>query len=228
MLFSGRRGSTLKFAGAKWAALVESRESRRGLPEDRSRRPWCRPATEGEILKLLASTEAHFTQPPPASPRPPRWSKNPRRARALAGAPPTPRSSPPYRTRVRGGGRRARSSRRELGNARHRQAGAFFPDDHDVDFTAQLEESLDKVEEGDGTWMLSAKVQQARSTRTSASEDRDDGQQDRGDTGEKCPGIAASRSLEKWARLRQVPGVLGYPDCQYTKAPGRGREKPAE
>ena len=144
------QGSKLKFAGFT-AVYVESREESDAVPEE-EQEAIVPPLTEGEILKLLElDPKQHFTQPPP------RFTE----------------ASLVKTLEERGIGRPSTYAQiistiqdreyvlREKGTLFPTELGMlvtdrlvpFFPEIMDLDFTAQLEESLDQVEEGDTDWV---------------------------------------------------------------------------
>jgi len=144
------QGSKLKFAGFT-AVYIESREESDAVPEE-EQEAVVPPLTEGEILKLMAlDPKQHFTQPPP------RYTE----------------ASLVKTLEERGIGRPSTYAqiistiqdreyvRREKGTLFPTELGMlvtdrlvpFFPEIMDLDFTAQLEESLDQVEEGDTDWV---------------------------------------------------------------------------
>jgi DNA topoisomerase I len=218
------QGSTLKFAGFT-AVYVESREESEAVPEE-EQEAVVPPLSEGEILKLLAlDPKQHFTQPPP------RYTE----------------ASLVKTLEERGIGRPSTYAqiistiqdreyvRREKGTLFPTELGMlvtdrlvpFFPEIMDLDFTAQLEEQLDEVEEGDADWVrlvgtfntqLDKDIRKAKK----GIPDNKIGE----DTGEKCPDCGKP-VLEKWGRFGKFLACSGYPECKYTKDLG-GREKPAD
>ena len=216
------QGSTLKFAGFT-AVYVESREESDAVPEE-EQEAVVPPLTEGEILKLLAlDPKQHFTQPPP------RYTE----------------ASLVKTLEERGIGRPSTYAqiistiqdreyvRREKGTLFPTELGMlvtdrlvpFFPEIMDLDFTAQLEESLDKVEEGDADWVeLVGQVQQAVRQGHPQGQEGDAGQQGRrGDRGEACPDCGKP-VVEKWGRFGKFLACSGYPGLQVHQGPERPRE----
>ncbi len=218
------QGSTLRFRGFM-AVYVESREeSETTEDEAESVVP---PLTEGEILKLLAlDPKQHFTQPPP------RYTE----------------ASLVKTLEERGIGRpstyaQIMSTIQERGYV-HRERGTLFPTDlgmqvndllvphfpevMDVEFTAQLEESLDKIEEGDADWVKTVEAFYKQFARDLKSAGRNMDNLKRGmETGEACP-ECGKPLVEKWGRFGKFLACSAYPECKYTKDLGGGREKPAD
>ena len=96
-----------------------------------------------------------------------------------------------------------------------------FPDIFEVAFTAQMEESLDEIEEGDRKWVdtvrefykpLEADLKQAGIEM----EDFKAGKP----TDETCPKCGEGHLLEKWGRFGRFFACERYPDCKYTRNPG--------
>jgi DNA topoisomerase-1 len=217
-------GSTLRFAGFM-AVYEESREeSAEGADEPESEVP---PLEVGETLKLLAlDPKQHFTQPPP------RYTE----------------ASLVKTLEERGIGRPSTYAqilstiqdrdyvRREKGTLFPTELGLqvtdllvpHFPEVMDVEFTAQLEESLDRIEEGDAEWVDTVEAfykQFARDLKRAGKkmENFKVGQE----TGEACPECGQAL-LKKWGRFGSFLACSSYPECRYTKDLGGGRERPAD
>ncbi len=216
--------ATLKFAGFT-AVYVESREESDAVPEE-EQEAVVPPLTEGEILKLLAlDPKQHFTQPPP------RYTE----ASLVKTLEERGIGRPSTYAQILSTIQDREYARREKGTLFPSELGMlvtdrlvpFFPEIMDVDFTAQLEESLDLVEEGDADWVkLVGKfnTQLDKDIRKAKKDMPDDKVGE--DTGEKCPDCGKP-VLEKWGRFGKFLACSGYPDCKYTKDLG-GREKPAD
>ena len=218
------QGSTLKFAG-HMAVYVESREESDAVPEE-EQEAVVPPLTEGERLKLLAlDPKQHFTQPPP------RFTE----ASLVKTLEERGIGRPSTYAQILSTIQDREYARREKGTLFPSELGMlvtdrlvpFFPEVMDIDFTAQLEESLDKVEEGGADWVklvgtfntqLDKDIRKAKK----GMPDNKVGE----DTGEKCP-ECGKPVLEKWGRFGKFLACAGYPDCKYTKDLG-GREKPAD
>ncbi len=219
------QGSTLKFPGFM-AIYVESREEPDQTSEDEAESV-VPPLEVGEILKLLAlDPKQHFTQPPP------RYTE----------------ASLVKTLEERGIGRPSTyaqilSTIQDRGYV-HREKGTLFPTElgmqvndllvphfpevMDVEFTAQLEESLDKIEEGDADWVDTVGAfyrQFARDLKRAGvkMENVKVGQE----TGEACPDCGKP-ILKKFGRFGSFLACSAYPECKYTKDLGGGREKPAD
>ena len=96
-----------------------------------------------------------------------------------------------------------------------------FPHIFEVAFTAQMEESLDEIEEGDRKWVetvrefyrpFEADLKEAGITM----EDFKAGKP----TDETCPKCSEGKLLEKWGRFGRFFACERYPDCKYTRNPG--------
>jgi len=96
-----------------------------------------------------------------------------------------------------------------------------FPHIFEVAFTAQMEESLDEIEEGDRKWVetvrefyrpFEADLKEAGITM----EDFKAGKP----TDETCPKCSEGKLLEKWGRFGRFLACERYPDCKYTRNPG--------
>ena len=131
-----------------------------------------------------------------------------------------------------------RYARREQRHARSRPTSAcrsptcwcpHFPEVMDVEFTAQLEESLDKIEEGDADWVETVEAfykqfSQATSRRPAR---RWTTSRSGVDAGQACPDCGKPL-LEKWGRFGKFLACSAYPDCKFTKDLSGGRERPAD
>jgi DNA topoisomerase-1 len=219
------QGSTLKFAGFM-AVYVESREETEVPPEEEAESQ-VPPLDQGEVLALLAlHPRQHFTQPPP------RFTE----------------ASLVKTLEERGIGRPSTYAqilstildreyvRREKGTLFPTELGLqvtdmlvpHFPEVMDVEFTAQLEESLDKIEEGDADWVETVAAfykefakDLARAGRKM--EDLKEGVK----TGEACPDCGKGL-VEKWGRFGKFLACSAYPDCKFTKDLAGAREKPPD
>ncbi len=92
---------------------------------------------------------------------------------------------------------------------------AAFPDIMDVGFTAQMENDLDKVEEGQRDWVALLKSFYEPFSRrlTQASRIIDEMQQEPTDL--ECP-LCGRELMVKLARKGEFLGCSGYPECPYT------------
>ncbi len=218
-------GSALRFPGFM-ALYVESREETAETPEEDSEAV-VPPLEVGEVLKLLAlDPKQHFTQPPP------RYTEaslvKTLEERGIGR--PSTYAQILSTIQDRGYVRRDRGTLfpTELGMQVNDLLVPYFPEVMDVEFTAQLEESLDKIEEGDADWVDTVGEfykQFARDLKTAGKqmENIKVGQE----TGESCP-ECGSALLKKWGRFGSFLACSAYPECKYTKDLGGGREKPAD
>jgi len=218
------QGSTVRFRGFM-AVYVESREETEPAEDDAE--SVVPPLEVGEVLELLAlDPKQHFTQPPP------RYTE----------------ASLVKALEEQGIGRPSTyaqilSTIQDRGYV-HRDKGTLFPTDlgmqvndllvphfpevMDVEFTAQLEESLDKIEEGEADWVKTVEAfykQFARDLKSAGKkmENVKVGQV----TGEACPDCGQPL-VKKFGRFGSFVACSAYPDCKYTKDLGGGREKPAD
>ncbi len=93
----------------------------------------------------------------------------------------------------------------------------FFPDIMDVEFTAQMEDSLDKIEDGERAWGDTVKEFYARfepELRRAEKEMRN--VKAATETGEACP-ECGQPLLERWGRFGKFLACSAYPDCRYTR-----------
>jgi DNA topoisomerase I len=219
------QGSTLRFPGFT-AVYVESREESEQVPEEESESV-VPPLQVGEILKLLAlDPKQHFTQPPP------RYTE----ASLIKALEEQGIGRPSTYAQIlstiqeRGYARRERSTLfpTELGMQVNDLLVPHFPEVMDVEFTAQLEESLDKIEEGDADWVdtVGAFYKQFSRDLKSAGKTMDNIKAGL-ETGESCP-ECGKPLLKKFGRFGSFLACSAYPECKYTKDLGGGGEKPAD
>ncbi len=217
------QGSTLRFPGFV-AVYVESQDESEASGEE-AEAATVPPLTVGEVLKLGAlDPKQHFTQPPP------RYTEA-----ALVKA-----------LEERGIGRPSTYAqiistiqdrgyvRRERGTLYPTELGLqvtdllvpFFPEIMDVEFTAQMEESLDKIEEGDSPWVETVgKFYKRFAKDLKAASGKMKNLKGGAETDESCPQCGNSL-LERWGRYGKFLACSGYPECKYTKdlsGNGRGR-----
>jgi DNA topoisomerase-1 len=96
-----------------------------------------------------------------------------------------------------------------------------FPDILEVAFTAQMEESLDEIEEGDRKWVETVREFYgpfAKDLKQAGleMEDLKKGKP----TDETCPQCGEGKLLERWGRFGRFLACERYPDCKYTRNPG--------
>jgi DNA topoisomerase-1 len=115
----------------------------------------------------------------------------------------------------------------DLGETVNKLLVEAFPDIFEVAFTAQMEESLDEIEEGDRKWVetvrefykpLEADLKQAGIEAPDFKAGKP--------TDETCPKCGEGKLLEKWGRYGRFLACERYPDCKYTRNPGESA--PAE
>jgi DNA topoisomerase I len=218
------QGSTLKFAGFM-AVYVESREESDTTPEE-EQESVVPPLTEGEILKLLAlDPKQHFTQPPP------RFTE----ASLVKTLEEEGIGRPSTYAQILSTIQDREYVRREKGTLFPTELGMqvndmlvpYFPEIMDVEFTAQLEESLDKIEEGDADWVKTVETFHKQFVKDLKRAGKGmDNFKGGVDTGQPCP-ECGKPLVEKWGRFGKFLACSAYPECKYTKDLG-GREKPAD
>ncbi len=205
-------GSTIKFPGFM-ALYIE------GEDEEQENEHELPPLQEGERLELrFLSPAQHFTQPPP---RYTEASLVKTMERQGIGRPST--YSPTIET-ILGRGYVLKEKKAlkptELGFIVSDQLEDYFPEIIDVDFTARLEDQLDKVEVGELSWLhvlrefyepFQARLKNAEETMQKiAIEDEE--------TGEVCP-RCGKNLVKKHGRYGPFYACPGFPDCRYTMQP---------
>jgi DNA topoisomerase-1 len=219
------QGSTLKFAGFM-AVYVESREESEAAAEEEAESV-VPPLEVGEVLKLLSlDPKQHFTQPPP------RYTEaslvKTLEERGIGR--PSTYAQILSTIQDRGYVRREKGTLfpTELGMQVNDLLVPHFPEVMDVEFTAQLEESLDKIEEGDADWVdtVGAFYKQFARDLKSAGKKMENVKVGH-ETGEACP-ECGKPIVKKFGRFGSFLACSAYPECKYTKDLGGGREKPAD
>ena len=218
------QGSTLKFAGFM-AVYVESREESDAPPEE-EQEAVVPLLTEGEVLKLLAlDPKQHFTQPPP------RYTE----ASLVKTLEEEGIGRPSTYAQILSTIQDREYVRRDKGTLVPTELGMqvndmlvpYFPEVMDVEFTAQLEESLDKIEEGEADWVKTVESFHKQFVKDLKRAGKGmDNFKGGVDTGQPCPDCGKPL-VEKWGRFGKFLACSAYPDCKYTKDLG-GREKPAD
>ncbi len=219
------QGSTLKFQGFM-AVYVESRVEGETIPDEENE-AIVPPLEVGEVLKLLAlDPKQHFTQPPP------RYTE----ASLIKTLEEQGIGRPSTYAQIlstiqdRGYVRRERGTLfpTELGMQVNDLLVPHFPEVMDVEFTAQLEESLDKIEEGDADWVetVGAFYKQFSRDLKSAGKTMDNIKVGL-ETGEACP-ECGKPLVKKFGRFGNFLACSAYPECKYTKDLSGGREKPVD
>jgi DNA topoisomerase-1 len=209
------QGQTLKFKGFT-AVYVETREEGDAAAEDEAESPI--PTLEaGEVLALLAlDPKQHFTQPPP------RFTEA-SLVKALEelgiGRPSTYASILGTIINDRGYVRRERRTLfpTALGIEVIDLLRPFFPEIMDVEFTAQMEDSLDKIEDGDQPWSDTVREFYTRFEPDLRRAEKEMRNVKAGtETGEACP-ECGQPLLERWGRFGKFLACSAYPDCRYTR-----------
>jgi DNA topoisomerase-1 len=102
-----------------------------------------------------------------------------------------------------------------------------FPDLLEVAFTAQMEESLDEIEDGERKWVETVRDYYSRFVKDLKRAHRDMDDLKRGKpTDETCPQCGEGHLLERWGRFGRFLACERYPDCRYTR--NLGDSGPAE
>ena len=108
----------------------------------------------------------------------------------------------------------------ELGFIVSDQLNDFFPEILDVDFTAQLEDKLDKVESGEVSWLnvLNEFYGPFNTRLKKAEEEMEKVVIQEEETGEICP-QCGKNLVKKHGRYGPFLACPGFPDCRYTMQP---------
>ncbi len=221
------QGSTVRFKGFM-AVYVETDEDAAPAEDDGTTVP---PLDEGESLALIGlDPKQHFTQPPP------RYTEA-SLIKALEelgiGRPST--YAQILSTIINDRGYVRRDVRTlfptDLGIEVTDKLKPFFPEIMDVEFTAQMEDSLDKVEYGEQKW-----VELVRAFYTPFIADlaraREQMEDHKGGvlTEEACPDCG-NPLLERWGRFGKFMACSKYPECRYTRNIGgseRAEDQPTD
>src|SRR5216117_3631122 len=209
------QGATLRFKGFT-AVYEESREDE-PRPADEDAESAVPQLEEGEVLRLLAlDPKQHFTQPPP------RYTEA-ALIKALEelgiGRPSTYASILGTIINDRGYVHRERRTLfpTELGIAVTDKLIPYFADIMNVEFTAQMESELDKVEEGELKWADAVEdfykpftVDLKRAKQEMKSEKAGE------PTGEACPECGEDL-LKRRGRFGPFIACSAYPECRYTR-----------
>ena len=103
-----------------------------------------------------------------------------------------------------------------------------FPDLLDVAFTAQMEESLDEVEEGGRKWVETVRDYYSRFAKDLKRAHREMDDLKKGKrTDETCPQCGEGQLLDRWGRFGRFLACERYPECKYTRNVGDNGQ-PAE
>jgi DNA topoisomerase-1 len=220
------QGATLRFPGFT-AIYVESRDEG-GPPAEEDDDVAVPPLEPGETLTCLGlEPRQHFTQPPPRYTEASLVKTLEERGVGRPSTYATILSTIQQREYVR----------RDKGVLYPTELGVqvtdlltpFFPEIMDVEFTAQLEEELDRIEEGDVKWDATVRGFYRRFAQDLK---RAGGKMEnlkRGtETGQACPNCG-SPLLERWGRFGRFLACSAYPECRFTQnLGGGGRGKPED
>jgi DNA topoisomerase I len=216
------QGQALKFKGFT-AVYVESREEDDAAAEEdvESAIP---PLQEGEVLTLLGlDPKQHFTQPPP---RYTEASLIKTLEELGIGRPSTYASILSTIINDRGYVHRERRTLfpTQLGIEVTDLLLPFFRDIMDVEFTAQMEGELDKVEEGELKWVDAVQDFYTPFQRDLKAAEKQMPELKGGvETGEACPECGEPLK-ERWGRFGKFIACSAYPECKYKKnLPGNER-----
>ena len=209
------QGSTLKFKG--FTAVYEESREEDETPAEQDPEGAVPALEEGEVLTLLGlDPKQHFTQPPP---RFTEASLIKSLEELGIGRPSTYASILGTIINDRGYVHRERRtlSPTELGMAVTDKLIPYFQDIMNVEFTTQMEDNLDKIEEGERKWVDTVREFYEPFKRDLARAKREMTSEKVGEpTGEKCP-ECGSELLEKRGRFGKFMACSTYPDCKYTR-----------
>jgi DNA topoisomerase-1 len=209
------QGQTLKFKGFT-AVYTESREEDEAAPDEEAESA-VPVLEEGEELGLLGlDPRQHFTQPPP------RYTEA-ALIKAMEelgiGRPSTYASILSTIINDRGYVHRERRTLfpTELGMAVTDKLKPYFPEIMDVEFTAQMEDHLDKIEDGERRWVDTVKEFYGPFKRDLARAKKEMGSEKVGEpTGEACPDCGEPL-IERRGRFGKFIACSAYPECRYTR-----------
>lgn len=212
------QGSTLRFPGFM-GVYVEGREESAAVSEEETESV-LPPLAVGENLSVLAlDPKQHFTQPPP------RYTE----ASLVKLLEERGIGRPSTYAQIMSTIQERGYVKRERGTLHPTELGLHvrdflvprFPEIMDVEFTAQLEEDLDRIEEGKTSWTAAIKRFYPRFQK----QVREAEKQEPGATGQSCP-QCGSPLLKRWGRHGEFLACSGYPGCKHTQdlnGNGRGR-----
>jgi len=208
------QGATLKFKGFT-AVYVESRED--DAPAEDDAESAVPPLDEGELLTLLGlDPKQHFTQPPA------RYTEA-SLIKVLEelgiGRPSTYASILGTIINDRGYVHRERRTLfpTELGMTVTDKLKPYFPEIMDVEFTAQMEDSLDKIEEGDQRWVDTVRAFYEKFQPDLKRAEKEMPNEKVGEeTAEICP-ECGQPLLSRRGRFGKFLACSAYPECRYTR-----------
>ena len=213
------QGQTMKFKGFT-AVYVETYEDGDTAADEEAE--LAMPALEeGEVLRLIGlDPKQHFTQPPP------RYTEA-SLVKALEelgiGRPSTYASILGTIIHDRGYVRRERRTLfpTELGTEVTDLLMPFFQDIMNVEFTAQMEDELDKVEDGELDWVKAVKDFYGPFEKDLKKAQKEMVNQKKGEeTDEACPDCGQPL-LARRGRFGKFLACSAYPDCKYTRDLGK-------
>jgi DNA topoisomerase-1 len=109
----------------------------------------------------------------------------------------------------------------DLGETVNKLLVEAFPDIFEVAFTAQMEESLDEIEEGERKWVETVREYYGRFAKDLKRAHREMDDLKKGKpTDETCPTCGEGKLLERWGRFGRFLACERYPDCKYTRNVG--------
>src|SRR4029079_6621294 len=205
-------GQVMKFAGflEVYAETVEdavNEDESNALPE----------VKEGEVLKLLeVKPEQHFTQPPP------RFSEATLVKELEEKGIGRPSTYAAILSTIQDRGYVEKKEGRlwptELGGMVNGLLVQSFPEIVSTDFTAQMEEQLDQVEEGQADWvkLLKAFYGPFKKDLEKAKVEMRDLKREEQPTDQICEKCGKPMVI-KWGRNGYFLACSGYPDCRNTK-----------
>ncbi|HKX17530.1 MAG TPA: type I DNA topoisomerase [bacterium] len=216
-------GSRVKFPGFL-RVYLEGRD----FGEEETPEGWLPDLTAGEKLRLLGlDPQQHFTQPPP------RYTEA-TLVRALEergiGRPST---YAPIIETIKHRGYVELEDRRlyptDLGMLVNALLVEHFPNVVDVEFTARMEENLDKVEEGAEDWvgLLAGFYGPFADELTKAEQEIQEVEITPEEIGEPCP-RCGKPLVKRRGRYGEFIACSGYPECSYTRPVGIGVRCPTD
>jgi DNA topoisomerase-1 len=213
------QGSALRVPGFM-AVYIEAPDESAPAPEEDAEVAGLPPLEPGQRLRLVRlEPRQHFTQPPP------RYTEASlvKELEEKGIGRPSTYAQILSTIQKRGYVQRDRGtlSPTELGETVTDLLVKAFPDILEVAFTAQMEESLDEIEEGDRKWVETVREFYgpfAKDLKQAGleMEDLKKGKP----TDETCPQCGEGKLLERWGRFGRFLACERYPDCKYTRNPG--------
>ena len=173
--------------------------------------------SEGESLKLLnLNPQQHFTQPPP------RFSESSLIKELEEKGIGRPSTYAAILSNIEQREYVTKEKRRftptELGIIVTELLVKSFPEVLDVDFTAKMEEELDKIEEGEVDWkeIMKEFYRPFKNNLEKARVEMRDVKKEQVDTDIPCE-LCGKKLVIKWGKRGKFLACPGYPDCKFTK-----------